>query len=801
MRLASSVVGVVFVALSTSAMSGQGAVHRFDVRDSIEMTTFSNPAQIEVHPKVCFSPDGSKFLVVTSRGEIATDEIRSELLLYDTPSVERFLKGNTSAPPPKPLHLAKIASVPLAFASRSYAPLITGLRWSTDSRWVYFLGQMSDGSRRLYQVGASAPHLRVLSPSGIDVRQFAVNKQDKVLFLGGPIESSRTLDPKLSGDRINQDARDVTGLSLQQVLFPGVDSGVRPRKDSLWAVEGTATARMILSNRDLGGPDLDLLSTRLLELSPDGHYAVCILPVLSIPASWRNYDPMPIFEQRRINPADPAQTSVFNVNRPRAYFLINLRNGTRKEVVDAPAGSTFGYHDRSMVIWPAHANGMVITNTFLPLAGDGSSDSRRHLPCAVAWINPDTPTQQCIVSSRDQYQAKPSGSTGPLQVVDGHFDGPNADSLSLEFGYNNDDVAVDEQYARRSNGWKKVEGDHRGAARSPVSLYISQNLNSPPTLWAKDNASLRSEELLDPNPQLQGVLLGKASIYRWTDQSGRKWEGGLVLPVDYRPSHRYPLVIQTHGFEPNQFLVDGEFPTAMAARPLASVGIVVLQMGYSHDHITTEQELDDQLMGYRSAIEHLVADGVVDQSRVGIIGFSRTAWHVEAALEKAPNLFAAATIADGIDVGYMQYMLYGAGNRALAAEFERINGGPPFGSGIVHWFDHSVPFHLDQIRTPVRIEAIGPMSLVSEWENYSSLLQQGKVVDLVYLPEGQHILQSPLDRLASQEGNVAWFCFWLLKDPSAVGCPAAPRAQVARWEGMRARQTVLRAARSHEGPR
>jgi hypothetical protein len=801
MRLARGFARTVFVALSASVMLGQKAIHRFDVRDSIEMTTFSNPAQLEVHPKVCFSPNGSKFLIVTSRGDVATNEVRSELLLYDTSSVERFLGQETSANPPVPLRLARIASVPLAFATRSYAPLITGLRWSTDSRSVYFLGQMSDGSRRLYQVGASASHLHALSPAGIDVRQFAVNRQNKVLFFGGLMNRSGAADPSLSGDRINQDARVVTGLSLQQILFPKVDSGVKPRVDSLWEVTGTASVRVIVPNRELGGPDLDLLSTRLLELSPDSHYAICILPVKTIPASWRNYDPMPIFEQRRIDPTDRGQTSVFNVNRPRAYFLIDLRDGTRKELVGAPSGSTFGYHDRSMVIWPAHVNGVVVTNTFLPLSGDGSADPRRLLPCAVAWVNLITPTQQCVVLSRDRYQAKSAGPNGPLQLIDGHLDGLDDDSLALEFGYNNEDVASDELYVRHPDGWSKGEVTRHNKAGDALSLYIDQSLNGPPTLWAKDNASLRSRGLLDPNPQLHQISSGQASVYRWTDETGRKWEGGLVLPVGYQASHRYPLVIQTHGFEPNQFLVDGQFPTAMAARPLASVGIVVLQMGYAYDHITTAKELDDQLSGYRSAIDQLVEDGLVDRSRVGIIGFSRTAWHVEAALERAPDLFAAATIDDGIDVGYMQYMLYGAGNRALSAEFEHINGGPPFGEGIAHWFDRAVPFHLDRVRTPLRIEAIGPMSLVAEWENYSSLLQQGKAVDLIYMPQGQHILQSPLDRLASQEGNVAWFCFWLLQDPAAAGCPVVPRAEVERWKEMRAQQAMLPATRSHGGAR
>jgi hypothetical protein len=37
-------------------------------------------------------------------------------------------------------------------------------------------------------------------------------------------------------------------------------------------------------------------------------------------------------------------------------------------------------------------------------------------------------------------------------------------------------------------------------------------------------------------------------------------------------------VFQTHGFNEKEFLTDGAFPTAMAARPMAVRGMLVLQV-------------------------------------------------------------------------------------------------------------------------------------------------------------------------------------------------------------------------------
>ena len=201
----------------------------------------------------------------------------------------------------------------------------------------------------------------------------------------------------------------------------------------------------------------------------------------------------------------------------------------------------------------------------------------------------------------------------------------------------------------------------------------------------------------------------------------------------------------------------------MAARPLSSAGAFVLQIKDKAAHTMNSAEADSYLEGYRSAIRQLSQQGLIDPQRVGIVGFSWTCWYVENALIKDPSLFAAATIVDGIDNSYMQYHLWGTDSPAIQRQSETINGAKPIGEeGLQHWLRTAPGFHLDLVRTPLRIETIGPSSVLGEWELYSSLSQQDKAVDLIYLPEAQHILQKPLERCASQQGNVNWFRFWLL---------------------------------------
>jgi hypothetical protein len=283
------------------------------------------------------------------------------------------------------------------------------------------------------------------------------------------------------------------------------------------------------------------------------------------------------------------------------------------------------------------------------------------------------------------------------------------------------------------------------------------------------------------------MKLGKASLYRWKDKNAYSWEGILILPADYEPGRRYPLVIQTHGYLPSAFVTDGLYPTAMAARPLASAGIAVLQTTNRPDHFVSLQEASDAIDGWESAIAQLDREGVIDRQRVGIIGFSRTCWYVEQALIEHPQMFSAATIADGIDTSYMTYRLFSEGRPTLAMEYEKILGAKPVGDGLSAWVQRAPGFHLDRVETPLRIEAIGPVSVLTEWETYSSLSAQHKAVDLIYIPAGQHILQKPLDRMASQQGNVDWFRFWL---ESYVDPDLSKANQNERWRGMRISQEV-----------
>jgi hypothetical protein len=132
---------------------------------------------------------------------------------------------------------------------------------------------------------------------------------------------------------------------------------------------------------------------------------------------------------------------------------------------------------------------------------------------------------------------------------------------------------------------------------------------------------------------------------------------------------------------------------------------------------------------------------------------------VKYALTHSKYKFAAASVTDGDDAGYFQYVVISNADQEVASEFEQINDGPPFGESLSRWIHVAPGFQLDKVGTPVLLEAIGPTSLLGEWEWFSGLSRLGKPVALIYIPDGTHLLEKPWEQMTSQQGNVDWFCF------------------------------------------
>jgi dipeptidyl aminopeptidase/acylaminoacyl peptidase len=341
------------------------------------------------------------------------------------------------------------------------------------------------------------------------------------------------------------------------------------------------------------------------------------------------------------------------------------------------------------------------------------------------------------------------------------------------------------------------------ASAGKTVVGVRETVTIPEELFIYEPGMGSIRILTDLNPQLKSVRFAPVETIHWPTSSGLDISGLLFTPPDYAPGKRYPLVIQTKG-DAGWFTCDSgqNHDPAFAPQPIASAGMMYLirtvKEGFNY-----EDEISKQPKGYPgqigeavqamdiwdSAVKALSKRGMIDPGKVGIIGFSRTGWHVEYILAHSPFHYAAATVADNVQYSLSEYWLHPNFEAAGEAMFD----GPPYGNTLDNWEKYSISFNLEKVHTPILLEEMGygakddvpgstPDGLSHTAEILNGLTRLGRPVELYYYPNEDHQPDHPKARLGSLERNVDWYRFWLQDYED----PAPQKAeQYARWRRLK----------------
>jgi len=528
-----------------------------------------------------------------------------------------------------------------------------------------------------------------------------------------------------------------------------------------------------------------------LALSPDGHSLVTAMPVLEIPPSWETlYPSRDPTSGISIKAGRQNLSASFGYGYVNEYVLIDLLSGEQKPLLNTPIGTAAGWWSLEAVAWSSDGRSIALADTYLPPSPKRiSSESLMSRPLGPCVVVVDLAEQRAECVTYIDRTGKDA-----LHVIGNvRFDPVNSRRLFID--YLSEKIVDAGVFVRTPNKAWSIDTriESRSGRDRQFELFVRQSLNDPPVLVGTTKATKLSTIVWNMNPQLANVDLGDASVFQWTDATGRDWIGGLYKPPNYDRSMRYPLVIQNHGFPEDNFVPSGAYTTAFAARELAAVGIMVLQVRDCAIDGGVE-EGPCQVNGYEAAVTKLAEGALVDPNNVGIVGFSRTCYYVMEALTMSRILFKAASITDGNTQGYWPYLIASSfPDRMIAQDLEGSNGGAPFGSGLQDWVKRSPEFNMDKIKTPLQVVARGGgRGLLWMWEPYSGLRAQAKPVELLVLGEGTHELTNPAQRIVSQGGTVDWFRFWLqgYEDPDP-----AKIEQYQRWRELRKLQKKEEAQR------
>ncbi len=731
----------------------------FSVKDDIAIAKFGD---------IAISPDEAMVVAHTEQSSLQDGMMHEAFRVYNLKAIREAVNALDQRRPIEPVWSFDRALKDVGGNSDR----VSRVKWLADGSGFAFLLQVDQYHHLLYLAKVDSTEVVPLSAEGDDVLGFDVRDQLHYVFT----VASHEAETKLKDDS-ERPFRVGTGHYLTELAFSEEASHIIQRGE-LWAATG-GVAKPV-KDHTTGAPiSFFYDGNNFLALSPDGRTLVTVQAVENVPTDWEKRFPPPFPNNAyRLKAHHQDLTAALDgYSYVEQWVSIALADGYITSLTNAPISARAGWIEvYASPAWSDDGSSILLPGTF-----NANQSEENPRPC-ISVVRIASRKTECV---RPLKRNLASGFEAGFMSISGVLFVHGDDNRIVLEGipFSGAGITTPITYARSSEGSWRLEETKSSAHGGGTSLQVKvrQTFKDPPVLVATDLLSKKSKIILDPNPQLNNIAFGEPELYNWQDEVGHKWRGILYKPVGYSANVKYPLVIQNHGFSVNLYEPSGGIPNAFVAQELASAGIMVLHVA-DCDGRATPLEGPCNVEEYESAVKKLSQDGLIDSSRVGIIGYSRTVYYVLEALTTSKIRFRAASITDGISYSYMNYLETVDQPGGFHNEEVKVIGAKPFGSGFAEWLKSSPVFSLDKVVTPLRVVAPRGSGVIEMWEPYALLEDMDKPVDLIVINTHEHVLADPIMRMVTQGGNIDWFRFWLqdyeYPDP-------AKQEQYVRWRQLR----------------
>lgn len=710
------------------------------------------------------SPDGTRYVMRVVKGDAKANGVWVEIFVGDLTSLDAAAA---------PVSIARTLSSGLGTGGSVFGAVHDADEYASPIRWldnerIVFLSSNKNGIRQLVTVNVTSRALEFLTDHPSNVVTFDVAADGSIFYSAQA--AARVFD-------------NAAAVMAGYAIPAGTDASALFRRDlsgssifdNAWATQWFIKDGATKSVRQIKplGRDREPMYGNRVSWSPDGKLAILNAQPTEFPADWSLYKQRDVSERVEMARRDPNAMLARTVNQ---FFVVDTKTGTTRPLWNAAAMIGF-----TQAAWSQDARSVLLAPTFMPPQED---DSILYSGDAAAVVEVAT----------GKHARLPLKIENPLGVAGLRW----IDATHVEVDTRKGPVLTRNRFIKDGKTWVADGAPEPLTAGSAISMQLRQDLNTPPKLFAVDDATKQEKLVVDFNPGLaDAVALGRAEKVEGKLASGVPWAGVLLYPPDHEAKKRYPLVIQsvygtrvedTFTLYGAQFVGTGPTPVAVyPGRALAAKGVMVLNidvmMGPKYG--TTEEAAIRQ-QGFEAAIAHLDERKLIDPAKVGLVGFSRNGFYVEYTLTHSSFPFAAAIAADNWDPSYVQQTLTGAYSSAAGTI-----GGEPFGEGLAAWLRNSPGFNTDRITAPLMMidQSMGMFGVFSKWETFNRLRYLKKPVEFYVMPDaeahGSHNTQNPAQVLALMNRSIDWFDFWLNgredKNP-------AKAAQYVAWRKLRALQ-------------
>ncbi len=296
-----------------------------------------------------------------------------------------------------------------------------------------------------------------------------------------------------------------------------------------------------------------------------------------------------------------------------------------------------------------------------------------------------------------------------------------------------------------------LEGDLKLVSNMDIAAgtiaYLAEDSQHDQNIWLVDADFRNPRQATRINPQFERSAMGSSRLIEWHGLHGQRLQGAVLLPPDYDPQKRYPVIVEGYGGDrDSEHLNRFGFKAGADNRQLLATrgyvvfmpDIVPLRLG------TPMRDIADAVL---PGIDKLIELGIADPERLGVMGLSYGGYTTLSLLVQTTR-FKAAVSTSGI--GNL-VTLYGSMTRA-GSSFSQYTIGEMTGAGRGNiggtpwqvrerYIENSPYFYLDRVETPLLLvcgaldETTPPV--LSE-EVFTGLRRLGKEAVLVRYEGEEH---------------------------------------------------------------
>lgn len=311
------------------------------------------------------------------------------------------------------------------------------------------------------------------------------------------------------------------------------------------------------------------------------------------------------------------------------------------------------------------------------------------------------------------------------------------------------------------------------------TAYVSSSAKEYPDVFVADlprgNAkAMSAQKLTNLGKQLDEWALGASEVIAWKSRDGTPIEGVLHKPPGFEPGRRYPLLVVIHGgptgtSRPGRFRSTYVYPIDLwLAR-----GALVLEPNYrgSAGYGEKFRALNVRNLGVgdawdvTSGVDALIAQGLVDGSRVGAMGWSQGGYISAFLATHDSARFKAISVGAGIS-DWMTYYV----NTDIHPFTRMYLKATPWDDPEIYRTTSPITY-IKQAKTPTLIqhgEHDQRVPIPNAYELYQGLRDMSVPTRLIVYKGFGHGLGKPKAIRAAMEHNLEWFdrYFWGSASPA-----------------------------------